>query len=401
MRRLVWLVAACGGASAPPAAPAVQRSATPVESRPVEATPPPPPQAGSDEPSSRVLRCDAASTADLSIDGLLDDWQQSPVLARIGAAPDGQIALHCAWDGSHLALALSILDDKVVRVPGGHGHEDHVSIAIAASPSPGSKPLRFDVYPGTAIAKSRVVGAGAQIADSLQPQGFSVELRAPTAALPGFSGSTPELGLRVTFHDADRATGGDDADLEIAEPIELSDRKDLLDDFLHTVHLAKSDITLDQLAELDPDRKGKERMVAGGTVIGILTDQFAYVTMPARPSKIELLPLGPRGQQIIAAIVRQNGNGGSRDVLMLWTVWSGQLQPVKNIEIRKELGGNVLACSYKVDKGKLVIKPEPAVGFSKDTYTEEPADDADPILVPWADKPAIYVLKGAELERKH
>ena len=401
MRRLLWLVVACGGASAPPAAPAVQRSATHAESRPAEATPPPPQQLGSDEAtaSSRALRCDAASTADLTIDGLLDDWQQSPVVARIGGAPDGQVALHCAWDGTHLAIALSILDDKVVRVPSGHGHEDHVSFALTAGP--GGKPMRFDVYPGTAIAKPRVVGAGAQVGDSLQPQGFSVEVRVPAAAIPGFSGSTPELGLRVTFHDADRATGGDDADLDIAQPIELSDRKDLLDDFLHTVHLAKSDITLDQLAELDPDRKGKERMVAGGTVIGILTDQFAYVTMPARPSKIELLPLGPHGQQIIAAIVRQTGNGGSRDVLMLWTVWTGQLQPLKTIEIRKELGGNVLACSYKVDKGKLVVKPEPAVGFSKDTYNEEPADDADPILVPWADKPAIYVLKGAELERKH
>ena len=41
------------------------------------------------------------------------------------------------------------------------------------------------------------------------------------------------------------------------------------------------------------------------------------------------------------------------------------------------------------------------MGFTKDTYNEEPADDAEPILVPWADKPAIYVLKGAELEKKH
>ena len=43
--------------------------------------------------------------------------------------------------------------------------------------------------------------------------------------------------------------------------------------------------------------------------------------------------------------MRQTGNGGSRDLLMLWTVWSGQLQPLENIEIRKELGGNMLACS--------------------------------------------------------
>lgn len=335
-------------------------------------------------------------TTNFEIDGLLDDWREVPTAARVGAPPDGQIALRCAWDGASLALALDIIDDKVVRVPSGHGHEDHVSFSLAA----GGKPMRFDVYPGTAIAKSRSTGAPVQVADSLQPSGFSIEARVPASAIAGFSGSTPQIDVKIVFHDADRATGGDDTDLEIAQPLELSDRKDLLEDFLHTVHLAKSDLTRDELVDLDPDRKGKERLVAGGTVIGVITDQFAYVSMPAKPLRIELLPMGARGQRVIAAIVRQTGNGGSRDLLMLWTVWSGQLSPLKNIEIRKELAGNVLSSSYKVDKGKLVIAPQPAVGFTKDTYNEEPAGDAEPILVPWADKPSVYVLKGADLEKK-
>jgi hypothetical protein len=355
--------------------------------------PPPPPI--TDAPRADVLRCDNLSTAELSIDGLLDDWKGSPIAARIGAVPDGSIAVRCSWDGTHVAIAVDVIDDKLIRVRSGRAHEDHVSFALSA----GGRPLRIDIFPGNAMAKPRVVGGGAEIADSLQPHGFSVELRAAASAIPGFSGSTPAIDANVTFHDADRATGGDDDDIALAEPIVLPDRKDLLDDFLRTVHLAKSDVTLDQLAELDPDRKGKERLVAGGTVIGIITDQFAYVTMPAKPTRVELLPLGPRGQQIIAATVRQTGNGGSRDLLMLWTVWSGQLQPLKNIEIRKELAGNTLSCTYGVAKGKLVITPQPAVGFTKDTYNEVLADDAEPILVPWADKPATYALRGAELEK--
>ena len=392
----MWILAACGGHAAPPppAAP-VAPSAPHAETRPAE--PPPPPPSAPVDPASGALRCAMQPTDDLVIDGLIDDWRDVAIAARVGAAPDGQIALRCVWDGKYLAFAASIIDDKIVRVPSGHGHEDHVSFALAA----GGKPMRFDVYPGTSIAKPRSTGAPAQIGDSLQPNGFSIEARVPAAAIPGFGGSTPQIDVRVVFHDSDRATGGDDSDLEIAQPLELSDRKDLLDDFLHTVHLAKSDITRDELVDLDPDRKGKERLVAGGTVIGVLTDQFAFVSMPAKPSRIELLPMGPHGQQVIAATVRQTGNGGSRDVLMLWTVWSGQLSPLKNIEIRKELGGNVLSSSYKVDKGKLVVAPQPAVGFTKDTYNEEPTDDAEPILLPWADKPAIYVLKGAELEKKH
>jgi hypothetical protein len=396
-RRLALVaLAACGGA--PPARPTPPPSPAPAPvSQPTHGDEPPPPPVV-DAPRGDALRCDNASTAELSVDGLLDDWKASPIVARIGAAPDGQIAVRCSWDGSHVAFAVDVTDDKLIRVASGRAHEDHVSFAFSA----GGKPLRVDIYPGNAMARPRVIGGGAQVADSLQPHGFSVELLASASAIPGFSGSTPKIDLDLTFHDSDRATGGDDADITLAEPIMLSDRTDLLDDFLRTVHLAKSDITLDQLAELDPDRKGKERLVAGGTVIGILTDQFAYVTMPAKPSKIELLPLGPRGQMIVAAIVRQTGNGGSRDLLMMWTVWSGQLQPLKNIEIRKELAGNVLLSTFGVTKGKLVIVPQPAVGFTKDSYNEVPADDAEPILLPWADKATFYVLKGAELEKvKH
>ena len=73
----------------------------------------------------------------------------------------------------------------------------------------------------------------------------------------------------------DAKTGGDLVPVEIKQPIELGDRKDLLDDFLTTVRLKKTDVKVDQLVELEPERRGKERLIAGGTVIGVLTEQFA------------------------------------------------------------------------------------------------------------------------------
>ncbi|MDB4955499.1 MAG: hypothetical protein JWO36_3068 [Myxococcales bacterium] len=355
--------------------------------------------------ASPVIRCDDSSTADLSIDGLLDDWKANQVLARAGG--NGGVAeLRCSWDGTALGLALDIKDDRVVRVRG-KGDEDHVTVSLAA----GGKPVTVVAYPGNAIAKSKLSAPRrVLVADSLQPKGFSIELRVPAAALPGFSASTPSFELHVVFHDSDQATGGEAIDVTIDGAIELGDRKDLLDDFLKTVKLRRSDIKLDTLAELDPDRKGKERIVAGGTVIGVLTDQFAFVTLPAqKPSdvrSIALLPLGNRGQQVVSAIVRQTGNGGARDLLMLWTVWSGQLQPLGQIEARKELGGNVLEVEWKIVKGKagpeLVVTPKPAIGLSAETWNEAPADDADPILLPWdTTKGGIgYSLRGAELQRR-
>jgi hypothetical protein len=350
-----------------------------------------------------AIHCDDLATADLTIDGLLDDWTK-PAVARVAG-----VSLRCAWDGTALALALDVQDDKIVRVRSGKGHEDHVDVTLTA----GGKPVALTVFPGNAIAKSRVLApAKISVADSLQPKGFSIEALVPAARIPELSPSTPAIELRVVFHDSDAAMGGADTETELAATIELSDRKDLLDDFLSTVHLKKSDVKLDVLAELDPDRKGKERLVAGGTVIGVLTEQFAYVSMPAASAAdvlgIALLPLGPRGQQVISAVVRQRDatTRGTRDLLMLWVVWSGQLSQIAQIEVRKELGGKVLASAWRVSKGakgpELLVTPKPAVGWTAETWNEQSADDADSIVAPWdAVRGGVgYTLHGADVVRR-
>lgn len=351
------------------------------------------------------IRCDDLSTADLEVDGLLDEWPKA-ALATAGSSSNGQVAVRCSWDGTAFALSLDIKDDRLIRVRSGKAHEDHVTIKLAA----GGAPIAIDVFPGNAMAKARIVKpAKVAAADSLQPKGFSVELRVPARAIAGLSPSTPALDLGVVFHDSDQATGGADTEVALPLTVELGDRKDLLDDFLREVRLRRSDVKLDQLANLDPDRKGNERIVAGGTVIGILTDQFAYVSMPAASAadvkKVELLPLGT-AIKVVSAVVRQSGNGGSRDLLMLWTVWSGQLTPLGQIEIRKQLGANVLEASYAIVKGpkgpELRVEPRPAVGFTAETWNEEPASDADAIVLPWDPTKGgvAYTLRGAELARR-
>lgn len=407
-RQLAILAALGCGSSAPSPATTPE----PVTDPSVAATPaatalPHGPSASDPAPRAQASgnRCDSAPVDELAIDGLLDDWRGMRVVARIGAPADGAIELRCAWDGASLALVLDIKDDRVVRVKG--GHEDRVTIALRA----GGKPLTVTVLPGNQMAKAKITKpAQVEAADSLQPEGFSVELAIPARVIPGYSPSTPAFDLSVVFHDSDAATGGDTTPLAIERPIELGDRQDLFADFLAAVRLRKTDITLDTLVDVDPDRKGKERLVAGGTVIGVLTDRFAYVALPAQSAadvvKVELLPLGKHGHQVIAARVRQRGNGGSRDLLMLWTVWSGQLQPLVNVEIRKQLGTNVLESTYTVARGKkgaeLVVEPGSAVGFTAQTWNDVPAGDADPIVVPWdATKRGIaYRLVGAEIQRR-
>lgn len=382
----------CGGSSqakpaAPPPPPPKPVVAAVEKPKPPE--PAPAPKSGCDD------------VPDLDVDGLIDEWRRTHVFARIGSPSDGAMEVHCAWDGTTLAVMADVKDDRVIRVKG--GHEDHVSVTVAA----GGKPVVVDVFPGNSMAKPKITKpAKASAADSLQPKGFSVEVAIPAAIIPNYSSSSPQFELVATFHDSDAAKGGDDTPLQIAQPIELSDRKDLFTDFLATVKLNNNDVREDMLVDVDPDHPGKERVVAGGNVIGVLTDQYGYVTLPGPPTKVELLPLGPKNTQVITALVRQSGNGGSRDVLMMWVVWSGQLSPLVNIEVRKELGGNVLESTWKVVKGKkgpeLVVEPKPAVGFTAETWNEEPAGDADSILLPWdTTKGGIaYSVTGAEIARR-
>lgn len=354
-----------------------------------------------------TIRCDNLSTADLSIDGMLDDWSEA-VLARVGSPADGAIELRCSWDGRALAIAVELKDDRVIRVRG--GHEDRVELSVSA----GAAPVKVVVSPGNAMARSKVVKpAKIAAAESLQRTGFSLETRIGARSVPGLSASTPALRFKVTFHDADLAAGGDTTQLVLEGTIELSDRKDLLDDFLRTVKLRRTDVRVDTMAELDPTRRGKERIVAGGTVIGVLSDQFAFVSLPAqKPAdvrKVELLGLGPRGQRIVSAVVRQHGNGGSRDLLLLWTVAGGELRSLGQIEIRKELGGNILESTWKLaqkkrpkPKTELVIEAQPAVGFTAASWNEVPAADVDPIVLPWdGEKSGIaYSLDKGELVRR-
>jgi hypothetical protein len=351
-----------------------------------------------------TIRCDNLSTADLSIDGMLDDWSEA-VLARVGSPADGAIALRCSWDGRALAVALDIKDDRVIRVRG--GHEDRVELSVSA----GAAPVKVVVWPGNAMGKSKLVKpAKVAAAESLQRGGFSLETRIGARSLPGFSASTPALRFKITFHDADLAAGGDTTQIVLEGTIELSDRKNLVDDFLRTVKLRRADVRVDTMADLDPTRRGKERIVAGGTVIGVLTDRFAFVSLPAQTAadvrKVELLSLGSR--RIVSAVVRQNGNGGSRDVLLLWTVAGGELRQLAQIEVRKQLGQNLLESRWKLVERKrprkveLVVEAQPAVGFSAATWNEVPAADVDPIALPWdKDRAGVaYSFDKGELLRR-
>lgn len=370
--------------------------------------------AAADTPVS-CARNAAPLADDLAIDGRLDDWDGVKPVRVGGTSADASFALRCLFDDDGVALAIDVRDDAVIRVRSGKASEDAVELRLGDG-----KPLLLRLMPGTATGAPRYTLGGkalpgwVQAGDSLQDKGFSVEVLVPWSKFPGFSAAAATLPAEVAFIDADQATGTLAAPLRHAGGLALAGASDLLADFFKAVGGRKSDVVLDELADVDPARAGKERVVAvrtrSGAAVGVLTDAFAYMTLPVASAAdlraAQLIDWRGDGTAVLATTVRQLGGGGSRDLLLLIGGRGGNLAPLHQVEIRKEHSGHVLASTWtlaKVGKGKkakleLTITAGPATGWTADTFDEEPADDAVPIHLPWSAERfgAAYTLSATD-----
>ena len=349
------------------------------------------------------------------VDGLLDDWAAIKG-AHTDAGDAAGFDVRCAYDDTSLAIAVNVRDAHVVRVAKGPANEDWIEIDLGR----GASALKLALYPGNALAKPRRLLNGGAVPkwlsaeDSLQPKGFSVELVIPLAKIPGYSSNIANLPARIRFHDSDAATSKPGEPIAMMGALGLSEKIDLLHDFLKSIGGDPKDVTLDVTTRLDPSRKDQQRVVAIGTVIGVLTDQFAYTTLAVASAadvrKVELIDLRGDGTRVIAATVRQRidfGTSlGTRDLLMLFSVSGGQLDPIEPIELRKSQGSNVLESTWKLQKHghrfDLIVTAKDAVGWNASNYNEEPATDAAPINLPWDDarSSTMYWLDGGSMQSR-
>jgi hypothetical protein len=347
------------------------------------------------------IRNAAPLVDDLAIDGRLDDWDGVKPTRVGGTSRDASFDARCLFDDTHVAIALDVRDDAVIRVRSGKASEDTIEVSLGAG-----KPLAFALLPGAATGGPRRTLGGkalpswALVEDSLQQAGFSLELRVPWAKIPGYDKAAVSVPAQLSFRDADQATGAHAAPLSITGGLIIDGAVDVYAEFLRAVGASKGDVALDQTVDLDPARAGKERVVvartSGGAAVGVLTDAFAYMTLPIEAAAdlraVQLIDWRGDGSAVLAATLRQHGGGGSRDLLALIGASGAAPTPLHSVEIRKEHSGNVLASTWKLvktGKGKaarteLQVTAGPATGWTAETFDEEPATDATPIAMPWS-----------------
>ncbi len=346
-----------------------------------------------------TVACEPAEADVVEIDGMLDDWAGVKPTRVGGSDRDASYDLRCLVTPSTLWLAADVRDEHVTRAATSGGDDSLAvtigKLVIVVRPGVGKKPPQ------------RTLGGKAApgwlgVEDTLQPAGWSVELAIPLGKIAGWGGGVA-LTTRLRDGDLPRGTTPEhtiDWSGTIAQAGQAT-ATDLRAAFLADARLPESAVLLDQQAELDPARPGTERVVVAGDRVGLITDHFAFVTLPVSRAtdvvKASLVDLRGDGSKVIAVAVRVRAGDAIRELVMFWTADGGAPSPIGAIELGRSRGDQRLRSSWKVVAGKpwakqtrgarkvIEVRAEPAVGWDEDSYAEPRAADAEPIHVPWDD----------------
>lgn len=355
--------------------------------------------------------CELVEPGFVSVDGMLEDWRDIAGQRVGGLGRNASLSLRCAYDRERLFVALDVRDQDVVRQPGKATKraEDRLGLRLAA----GGPAVELEVFPGVDGIEprrrwnGRALPGSVEVEDTLQEHGWSLELAVPMKAIAGLGPAAPGVSARIAYRDADR--DGKGRALEFSGSLVFRAGAEALRGFLGAAKLAPGDIRLDVTADFD-GTPGVERVVAGGAAIGVITDGYAYMSLPVASPRdvrsIEAVDLRGDGTQSIVTVIRQHGNGGSRDLLMVWGVAGrGRFERILAVEVRKQLGARKLRNSWSLvpaadgRKGGhdilVEVGPDDVRGWSADSFQEIPAPDVRPILQPWGEETAVrFAFEG-------
>jgi hypothetical protein len=326
-----------------------------------------------------------------------------------GAGKNASFSLRCAYDNEQLFVALDVKDQDLVRLPKG-GNEDRLVLDLSAA---GGAAATLEVFPGVDGTDPRRRWKGkvlreegaVLVEDTRQEQGWSVEASIPLKQVAGLGVGAPGVSARIAYRDVDKSGAGGQASFEGTLVFRAS--AEAFRGFLAAAKLKPGDIRVDVIGDFDSS-PGIERMVAGGAVMGIITDQFSFmslpVTSPADVRRIEVVDLRGDGTRSVLTEIRQHGNGGNRDLVVVWGLAAqDRFERILAVEVRKELGARKLRNRWSLvpragGRGQdllIEVGPEDVQGWTSNNYLESPAEDVRPILKPWDEQSAVrFAFEG-------
>jgi hypothetical protein len=366
------------------------------------------------------IPCGAVEPDVIHVDGLLDDWSDVAGIDIGGRDRDRSFTAKCNYDAKTLYLAVDVRDNYLVRTRDARATEDHLVIAFAE----GDKVEKLIIYPADAEAKAphKVAWStgrklrGVEVAESKQPQGWSVELRIALASVPGWGPGAALIHLGVGFTDVDSKShpkvegtleSSPLGSAKMLGTVEFGEGKQALEAFLRDRKLTTRDVLFDRPGRVTP--QGSVRVVVAGPYVATIGEEYSYLKLPVGdPRKeirdVRLVDLAGDGRESLVLRYTERGGGGSREVLGAFRMTGDGLRRTFGCEVSKAMGANRLETRVSfAKKGRateVVVEALPAVGWTEATYRESAADDVVPIPTPWATpKRARFQFRGDEYVR--
>jgi hypothetical protein len=329
------------------------------------------------------LPCAPAEAGTISLDGLLDDWQD--VAALQSADGHAGVSVRCNTEGKTLYLSIEANDDRVVRTPQARPGEDHVEVRIGAQ--------RYTVFPAAGAIKVKVVPAGPRVASTSNEHGFGIELAFPFARFPGLGRGLERLPIRVRFDDCDAAAALKTArSVSVEGELAFTEGPSTIDAFLAERGLSRGLVRWKKQLRVG---KRPAQLLLVGKLVAIVSDGYAYVELPVSDGTDvrapQLVDLAGDGHPAVLLEYTERGEAGERTVLAAFRPAGDKIERVFAAEIGKRTPAGRLRSKVDVKKRgrktELVLTALPAEGLTADNYKEAPATDVLPILLPWP-KPA-------------
>jgi hypothetical protein len=389
-----------------------------------------------------TIPCGLVDDGTIHIDGLLSDWEGYSPITLKSTLPPGQsgrslqVKVSCNFDPKNVYLLVDVDDDILMRTRAAAAEEDHLELAFGTIGKSGDVERidKLTIWPGVARDKlARTVrwqGKGPHVVDgegpagrqkplkgapvfevfdSLQPRGYAIELRLPKKAIPGFREGAP-LRLAVRVVDSD-GPGRDKQGYAESSPVDrpqslseviFEDGDNSHSEIFGDLKVGRDDVYFEKTADVG---SGVGKVMALGRFLAFVNKGYSYHELGRSRGDVKDLQLVQiaDGQHAVAARVMERGQGGGREVLRLYRLQSGRFEPIFAAEVGKEQGAKRL--QVKVDyvrRGKgtdIELSPLPAAGFTEASYTEMPAEDVAPILLPWQDKKVRWTFKNGRYTR--
>ncbi|MEO6953706.1 MAG: hypothetical protein ABI321_18025 [Polyangia bacterium] len=341
------------------------------------------------------LPCPPVESGNIALDGLADDWRDAQAVS--GGDAEAGVTLRCDVEGKTLYLEVEATDKRVIRTSAAHAGEDHLELKV------GKK--TFKVFPSSGTVRGKVTPS-ARMASSSSDTGFVVELSMPLKSI-GLGAHPDRIPYSLTFADCDSAAALKTEHTAVVEgELAFSSGPSTLDSFLTERSLSRSVVRWTRSTR---DHGRSVDFVQAGKYLAALTDGYTFVELPVSDGTDvkdpRLVDLAGDGRPAVLLRYIERDGEGSREILAAYRLSGATLQRVFAAEVGKHTPGGTLVTKVTLrSHGRgtdLVLEAQAAQGLSTATYSEAPATDVEPILLPWtAAKRAVYTFSGDGFQKK-